>query len=454
MPLMLGVVATEGQSTQPYWITQTSYPNSSTLRNQTGAAVAYDIGLNTYMATKVGTQNILVVKQGTRADIIWAKQINTGISLNYVTSLAVDASQNVYVTAFVLQTGYMWKLDSTGAIVWSRSFTVTGGQTNFSMYPFIKFDSGGNIIAMMNQSTSTTQSGVEIIKINPSTGAIIWQQRYYHTNTSTFITNYGTAFDLDSSDNIYASVLYLDPSTSFYKNGVVKFNSSGVPQWHTTFAPFNTSNANVTYAVAAAPDGSIYAVGPASSTISANSMRFIKMNSSGTIVWNTTVAVPASANLQTLSANCDSNSNLYAVYYYVDASGNKITQYIKWDTATATINWQRSMNMGLNNAGLAQRPSVLNNTKSFLMTAYNFTGTNNYENAALVKIPLNGTKTGTYNLQAIGWIYAASSLTTAAESLSQGSVLQTYTTGNILLNTLTNPTVATYSGSLASVALP
>lgn len=449
MPLMLGVVDVDGKNTSPYWITQTQYTGASTTSN--GTAFGYDVGLNSYMATKNGTNNITVIKQGLRADVIWEKTITTGIGLIAVNSIAIDSSQNVYVSAHNNNTGYIYKLDSNGAIVWARSVTTTGsGLTN----PQIKLDSGNNIIFVTNQSTSTTQQGIEIIKINSNTGAIVWQQRYAHSNTS-FYMQYTNQFNLDSSDNIYLTAFWQDGS-NVVTNGVVKFNSSGVPQWHTQIGGTVTGlTAFGRGSVAVASDGSVYYVG-ATSVSTSTTIRFVKLNSSGILVWNTSILTSPSSNLENLCAHTDSSGNFYAGFYYInDTTGNKRWFLTKWNIASATLIWQNYIDNGRNaNSNVIWGQGVLNNTKSFLGVGFNYTNPQANYSSAYIKVPLNGTKTGTYTLDSVGWIYGASSLTLTAETLTTGNILQTYTTGNALVNTITNPTISNSTVNIYSLALP
>lgn len=446
MPLPLGIVAEEGKNVNPYWLTMSDYPAISTTANDDGA-VAYDIGSNSYSAYRYGTNNIVVVKQALRGDILWRKLITTGQTAIGFAGMVVDSAQNVYVGITNSNTFNAWfyKLDISGNIVWAR-------QLAFSSTPLglgnvtLAIDNAENLIIAATSNFSTTQRGIEILKINSNTAAIIWQQRYAHTNNSVSIT-LRSNISVDSNNNLYVFGSYTDPIASSVFGGIIKFNSNGTALWaNRIYNGVATNRLLYDSRLASASDGSIYLVQNIPAAGSPN-MRIVKCDTSGTILWNDTV-LSADTDFRPLAAACDSSDNLYFTSIYSTTTPRY--QIMRKASSNGAVTWQRQLQ-----SGVTMRPGALNglvnNTRSFFMFPVIY-GVTNFS-GAYFKVPLDGTRTGTYTLDTIGWQYSANTLSSGTETITSASILQTQFTGNLFFSSITNPTVSNFTGSFFTTNL-
>lgn len=451
MPLPLGIVAEEGKNVNPYWLTMSDYPAIGASTAMNDGAVAYDIGSNSYSAYRYATNNIVVVKQALRGDILWRKLITTGQTAINFAGIVVDSAQNVYVGITNSNTYNAWfyKLDINGNIVWARQLAFATTPLSLGNLFALSIDNAGNLIIAATSNFSTTQRGIEILKINSDTAAIIWQQRYAHTN-NTVSMNLSSNISIDSNNNIYIFGHYIDPTFSTRFGGIIKFNSNGTALWANRIYNGISTGTNLgTTQLASGSDGSVYLVQSIPATSTPN-VRIVKCDTSGTILWNDTVlSGDANAQFRPLSATCDNSNNLYFSALYT-AGGTSRYQIMRKASSNGAVTWQRQLQSGVtmretNGNGL------VNNTRSFFMFPVIY-GVTNFS-GAYFKVPLDGTRTGTYTLDTIGWQYSANTLSSGTETITSTSLLQTQFTGNLLFSSITNPTVSNFTGSFFTTNL-
>lgn len=451
MPLPLGIVAEEGKNVNPYWLTMSDYPAGSAATQYSFASVAYDVGSNTYSAYRYNTNNIVVVKQALRGDILWRKQITTGQTTIGFAGIVVDNAQNVYVGIVNDNTYNAWfyKLDINGNIVWARQLAFSTTPLGLGNLFALSIDNAGNLIIAATSNFSTTQRGIEILKINSDTAAIIWQQRYAHTNNTVSI-NLSSNISIDSNNNIYIFGHYIDPTSSTRFGGIIKFNSNGTALWaNRIYNGISTGTSLGTTQLASGSDGSVYLVQSIPATSTPN-VRVVKCDTSGTILWNDTVlSGDANAQFRPLSAACDSNNNLYFSSIY-SAGGVSRYQIMRKASSNGAVTWQRQLQ-----SGVTMSPNsingLVNNTRSFFMFPVTYGTT--WNNGAYFKVPLDGTRTGTYTLDTVGWQYATNTLASGTETITSASLLQTQFTGNLFFSSITNPTVSNFTGSFFTTNL-
>jgi hypothetical protein len=244
----------------------------------------------------------------------------------------------------------------------------------------IKVSPAGNSYALAYLESATYGNGGMLVKFD-SSGAVQWQRHFTVSNGAFNPADQNSAVALDSSENIYLAGYFSGLSTL----AILKYNSSGTFQWARSFST-NTGSNNITSRITVDSSGNVYAWG-GSGTPAA--MYLIKYNSSGVLQWQR-----------------------------------------KWSSSGYEI----YQNLG--------RPQVLNDGSIAVgATAGNASGGSS--NPMYIKLPADGSKTGSYAINGLTWTYAASSGTDVDLAPSLTFVTPTYT----YLSTQIQTTAAVSTGA-------
>jgi uncharacterized delta-60 repeat protein len=227
-----------------------------------------------------------------------------------------DASGDMYIAGNIGSSGftnvYVGKYSSTGNLIFGKNIAPTSGYF-FSVN--IKLDSNNNIIVVARNSSS---SSLVLIKLN-SDGSLQWVS---HLATPSSI-DYNT-LAIDSSNNIYLI------STNAY---LFKYASDGTLQWQKNFSALNGLSGVTTHS-----SGDVYICG----SIIVSSYHkpfFMKLNSSGTILWQKTYSsgLASTASYRARDIKVDSSGNIYLLSD-VSTGGFLLSKH---DT-TSALTWIKS----------------------------------------------------------------------------------------------------------------
>lgn len=215
------------------------------------ACISIDNSTNVYIggaytySTTAGVSGIpAIVKFDTNGNFQWFNtytQPSQAITL--ITQIKFDSSSNIICGAWGpygyysggTNQGYVVKMDPTGSTISWTALVNLG--TQMGSFDQIAIDSSGNIYAsFQGYGSNSAPSTAEIVKLNPSTGALVWS--YYIQNTNFSPTIYSTTLTTDSSGNIYLAGV--GGNGLFF---IIKYNSAGTIQYQYEYS----SNGNYTY---------------------------------------------------------------------------------------------------------------------------------------------------------------------------------------------------------------
>lgn len=186
----------------------------------------------------------------------------------------VDSSGNFYVSGSVLVScrryGLVMKLNSTGAVTWSRRI----GDGVYTYYNWgVAVAASGNVYA---SGYETRFLGIILTKLD-SGGTRQWTTELYTNNGDGAVCG----VTVDSSENVYLCSM---GNTGVNSMVTAKFNSSGTLQWQKLIG---NSNGTVGYGVAVDSSGNVYSVGYSNATGSGlqQDIVIVKYNASGTLQW-------------------------------------------------------------------------------------------------------------------------------------------------------------------------
>ena len=314
-----------------------------------------------------------------------------------------DSSGNIYVGGYTNAIAgygfYVAKLDSTGAILWQTGLSVTGG----AFLQGFNIDSSGNVYGV--GYAGSTQYGL-IVKWD-SSGTLLWQRSL---GTASVYPNDVVA---DTSGNVYVVGNDSTGTTSIFVN---KYNSSGTLQWQKIF-----SAASRGYGIAL-DSSQNPVIGGWRRDVTATYIA--KLTTAGAITWQSTLN---STGETFARVAIDSSDNIYFTNSWFNGT-NATLLVAKWNTS-GTFQWQRAMAIsGENNQGygIAVDSSAVYVNGSTTLTPGKM---------LFARLPVDGSKTGSYSVGGTTVSYAAS-------SMSAGT--GTYTVSN---NTLTDAAGAATSAS-------
>jgi altronate dehydratase len=303
--------------------------------------------------------NVVLVKYNSGGTAQWAKTVSTGDDQSLFTSVAVDASGNIYTAGY--QKG-------TGVYTYGTGVTAQGSAYNNN----VDSSSGSNVVLVKYDSSGTAQWARTV-----STG----------NDPSRF-----SSVAVDSSGNIYAAGSQRGTGVYTYGTGVtargystyanvvlVKYNSGGTAQWAKTVV--STGNDVSSFSsVAVDSSGNIYAAGSQGGTgvytygtgvtaqgssTNINNVVLVKYNSSGTAQWAKTVVSTGNDLSGFCSVAVDSSGNIYAAGYQggtgvftygpgVTAQGSSQTTLLSGNAllviynSNGTAQWAKTVSTGNN----------------------------------------------------------------------------------------------------------
>lgn len=395
---------------------------------------------------------------------------------------AVDADTNVYVFGRSNVSGSyrqtIAKYNKNGIIQWQKQLSNNTHGGYYECWGTV--DSSGNPIAY-NSTTDGNNGGVVVTKLT-SAGAITWQ-RALGTDTDAFPDTVVT----DSAGNVYGTGPMNEGGG--YKMMLIKYSSSGVYQWQmktngeghgiavdSSGNIYNGGFAGGTYGlqlnkynsagslllqtrtngqygydtyggkVACDSAGNSYSTGLfRQSSGTGYEFGLIKRNSSGTIQWQRVLTNSSSSyGMVMTNIATDLSDNIYGTAY-TDISGTTAV-IAKWNSS-GTLQWQRKLTV----SGGCGFYDVKIDSTGTKMVISGFTSASGNSDYMLLKLPTDGTLTGTYTVGSYSYTYEASSFTEAAYSgtnvtatlTADGGALSASTPANTIATTTLTNTVKT-----------
>jgi uncharacterized delta-60 repeat protein len=252
-----------------------------------GEGVAVDSMDNIYLVGRtesfgMGDNDMILVKYSSSGvqqwNQTWGGSINDG---GY--GVAIDSSDNVYIAGYTESFGagdfdmLLVKYNNSGVQIWNTTWGGSGGEGGYG----VAMDSLGNIYVVGSIGGYVFgDTDMVLVKFN-SSGVQIW-----NTTWGGNIYESGTGVAVDSSDSIYIAGRTNSFGAGDNDMVLVKYNSSGVQIWNKTWGGINS---DVGKGVAVDAMDNIYLGGGASIfLVGYSDMALIKYDSSGVQLWNKT----------------------------------------------------------------------------------------------------------------------------------------------------------------------
>jgi len=260
--------------------------------NRTWGGVNYDISLdvavdstnNIYLvgiteSLGAGGQDLCLVKYDNSGVYQWNRTWG-GTDDDDGNGIAVDSSDNVYITGYTESFGFdmvLVKYNSSGVQQWNSTWGGIGGGRGTG----VVLDSSGNIYVVGYTSSFGAGSYDMVLVKFDSFGVQEWNRTW---GGSSIERGYGVA--VDSLDNVYVSGRTYSFGVGDFDMALVKYDSFGVQQWNRTWGGISTDYGN---RIAVDSSDNVYFSG---TTVGFGpgyfDMTLVKYNAFGEQQWNST----------------------------------------------------------------------------------------------------------------------------------------------------------------------
>lgn len=304
-------------------------------------AIAVDSERSVYIAGRnwESDPNFIVVKYNSEGHFEWQRNIGqtlTGGEYCSAYEIAVDEDNNIYVVgesrerianpivdAYTQYSAVIVKYNKDGEELWSQIFDGAAA-SEIVWFKSVGYRDGYlyAVGGSRDESTTLKRNRALVVRINPFTGAIMWQRIVHHSS------NYSYAYDveIDGSGNV---ILLADTYSRDY--GLMKFDPSGNTMW-TNGVTGSESHYGDDIKSAMDSSGNVYVTKTAWNGYGIRVM--CHNGADGSLVWEKKIAPQANTyDLQTpsiviyddtiyITAMFDTWMNFFVVVYALDLNGN------------------------------------------------------------------------------------------------------------------------------------
>ena len=390
-----------------------------------GNSVATDSDGNSYVVGETpsgeGGDNFFIAKYNFVGEVQWQRTLG-GSADDVGLAVALDSSANVYVSGYTRSEGagshdfLLAKYNSAGTIQWQRML----GGTLVDNANSVIVDSSGN--SYIVGDTASTASGYRdlILAKYDSSGTLVFQRSLGapsdHDN--------GQAVKLDSAGNVYAFGSTKGTGTGRLNSLLVKYNDTGTLQWQRVLGGDGNQYGN---ALAIDSSDNIYSFGDTTSEGAGGAdFLVVKYNTSGGVEWQRILG--GTSGEVGLGVAVDSLGNVYGAGWTLsEGEGNPDIVIAKWNSS-GTIQWQRIL--GAPGTDVANSIAIDSLDNLYVFGYTNSTGAGGND-LLLAKLPADGSLTGTYVLDSVDFVYAASTLTAATSTLTAATPSLTAATSSL-----------------------
>lgn len=345
-------------------------------------------GSSTTYSTRVSGLAAKIASNGT--SVTWQKAITDGSTTNDCIQLVANDTYVYLLGSNASSNGIISQLSNAGAMNWTKR--VIGG-AGVAVVRDGAIDTSGNVYITGNFYNDNQGQGTNpfVAKFN-SSGTLQWSR-----GVDWGANGWGYGITVDSSANVYVAITLAGAG-----GYLMKINTSGTQQWAKSIYKSAT---DAFWAMDGDTSGNSHVFGQQTTPY----YTFIgKFDSSGATTWQRTLSTQNY--LDNTVGTIDSSGNTYVAF-----GDSAATVYIAKYNSSGTIQWQRSI--AKTGGQLSLKGMAVDAAGQLVVSARTETTSHIF----VMKVPVDGSKTGSYVVGGTTFVYAASSLTDAAGSASSAN---------------------------------
>ena len=313
------------------------------------SASVLDASGNIYVTgSSVGSstnKDYATIKYDASGNQVWEARYNgSGNGVDSARAIAVDASGNVYVTGFTTSSGTgkdyaTIKYNSSGVQQWVSIYSGPSGSTADDIATSIVVDGSGNVF-VTGISYDGTNPDCATIKYNAFGGQVL--ALTYNGPANSY--DQGASIALDGSGNIYVLGTTETGSPQGLNFLTLKYNATGVQQWVNRYNGADYSEYGQGLVVDAS--GNVYVTGSSyepNNGVNSWDIATVKYNTSGVQQWVTTYNGPANDADRPASIKLDNSGNVYITGNSIGIGSGKDYVTIKYNS-TGVAQWIERFN--------------------------------------------------------------------------------------------------------------
>jgi len=179
-----------------------------------------------------------MIKYDLNGNTVWMSNDSLINGSDEVIGMDMDPTGNIFVTCNYGTDILTFKFNSAGSRMWKTLYTGIAG-SYYDIVTGIAADHSGNVVLSANSRRSPLNNSDDYATLKyDANGNLLWERLYNGTMNS---SDYPYDVATDASDNVYVTGYSLE--TGFDFNAVtIKYNSSGVQLWKTSFDGGNNEN--------------------------------------------------------------------------------------------------------------------------------------------------------------------------------------------------------------------
>ena len=440
---MLGAIGSAGGGTT-YWIGGFQGTSTTTIfPSQNGGHIAPDGNLVLCASDEsAGSVGSAIYRISPTGRLLWQKTISeytiVGASVTQTAAVSPDGNYLLIGSRDTATTGaaisYM-SYPTPTTVSWARGLNSAGND-------FVArglFDSSGNPYLIMQGDPVNTNSieGTAVAKFNTS-GTRQWIRTLYNTNDYAVFCNDAC---IDTSGNVHVCGAFLEIAAGtndiidFY---IAKISPTGAVSWQARLTGTDLQGSNEYHRITTDASGNVYAAGNGHHSTAApeEDVIVVKYNSSGSLQWQRRFNGSGSTgNVERCRAvTVKSDQSLLVATTYAESSTLDHTYILNYNSS-GTLLWQRKLtNFELQDMVIDSEDNmyIIGNLERF--------------HACVLKLPADGTMTGTYTLFGASTAYSAGSGTQITSSFTN------VTSPTVTTSTATNLSQSSLSHTLSDLS--
>jgi len=424
--IRLGFWAASGSGGVNYWLASIGGTG-----DDIGQSLDFDSDKNSYSfgytdSYGSGLDDLLLVKRDLEGAVQWQRSLG-GLSNDQGQAIAIDSSNNIYVAGNTKSDGpgndalTLAKYNTSGTIQFQRALGGSDGEQANA----IAIDSSGSVyVAGITTSQGEGSYDILLAKYN-NLGTLQWQRILGGTGVE-----WASGLSIDSEDNVYVAGWTTSQGQGGDDALLAKYNSSGTIQWQRILGGTGTDDNGAS--IVFDSSNNVY-VGGRTDSEGQGSRDFllIKYNSAGVLQWQKIFG--GTGNDQGLSIAIDSSDYVYMTGRFSSSGeGSNDFPIVKFNSS-GVLQFQRTLGGTGNDFAL----SIAINSGAIHVLGYSDSTGEGLNDMLLAKLPQDGSLTGTYILDGVNIVYAASSLTAATSTLTAATSTLTAATSSLTSETTT-----------------